>query len=114
MSDKPKRPKYRVVAVSDGTYTVEVSDGTGVITKKKGFLIMANADAWSTSKSELSRPRRESDPLLSPRSDRPRLARKPQQERRKCLHRPPWRLVHHRSPRPAHDRGCAGNRPILD
>ena len=46
MSDKPKRPKYRVVAVSDGTYTVEMSDGTGVITKKKGFLIMANADAW--------------------------------------------------------------------
>ena len=47
MSDKPKRAiVYRVVAISDGTYTVEAADGTGDIAKTRGFLNRTAADAW--------------------------------------------------------------------
>ena len=53
-------------------------------------------------------------PPFPPHPHRPRPAGEPQQERRKRLDRPPWGLVHHRPPRPAHDRGRAGNWPILD
>ena len=37
-----------------------------------------------------------------------------QQERRERFDRPPWGLVHHRTPRTAHDSGRAWNWPILD
>jgi hypothetical protein len=47
VSDKPKRAiVYRVVAISDGTYTVEAADGTGDIAKTRGFLNRTAADAW--------------------------------------------------------------------
>jgi hypothetical protein len=45
MSNKLKRV-YRRVAVEDGTYTVEISDGTNVITKMTGFPSKASADTW--------------------------------------------------------------------
>jgi uncharacterized protein (UPF0264 family) len=43
---KPIKLSYRVVAVSDGTYTVEGLN-IGVITKRKGFPNKAAADAWA-------------------------------------------------------------------
>ena len=47
MSDKPKRAiVYRVVVISDGTYTVEAVDGTGDSAKTRGFLSRIVADAW--------------------------------------------------------------------
>jgi hypothetical protein len=48
MSEKPKpgAKRYRVVAVEDGTYSVEMSEGTGVITKVTGFLNKGTATAW--------------------------------------------------------------------
>jgi hypothetical protein len=49
MRNKPERTSarsYRVIATVDGTFTVEVSDGTNVIMKKRGFLNKGTADAW--------------------------------------------------------------------
>lgn len=48
MTNEQKRheKKYSKVAMEDGTYTVEVSDGTNEIIKVKGFPNKAAADAW--------------------------------------------------------------------
>jgi hypothetical protein len=37
---------YHVIAQHDGTYSVEIADGSGVITKKKRFSNKAAADYW--------------------------------------------------------------------
>jgi hypothetical protein len=39
-------PKYKVISLTGGTFTVERSDGPGVITMTKGFVYRGNADAW--------------------------------------------------------------------
>jgi hypothetical protein len=39
-------PKYKVVSVMDGTFTVERSDGPRVIMMTKGFVYRGNVDVW--------------------------------------------------------------------
>ena len=47
---------YRMIAIADGTYTVEVYDGTGVITKKTGFSNRASASDWIDQQKRAAKP----------------------------------------------------------
>jgi hypothetical protein len=47
---------YRMIAKADGTYTVEVYDGTRVITKKTGFSNRAGASAWIDQQKRAAKP----------------------------------------------------------
>jgi hypothetical protein len=59
MSNKKRESverSYRMIAKADGTYTVEVYDGTGVITKKTGFSNRASASAWIDQQKRAAKP----------------------------------------------------------